>query len=367
MEAKELQHVHLLREKQWFARLDVWPFCFIYAAWTVVFLMGYLDQDVLDDIPSSIEEPVVVVENDTMMGQMNATNSTESLMEESHPNPFWIAQLSGLILVCLHVFTHLCTVWSVDIRCLVGYTSVGSVEEATKAKVVPHKFVGNKDVVTIDVKSSDGKEYQRSFTFRKLRFLWDGEQNMFKKLKYPTKKTFTEYRKCSGLTTQHQIDSALERWGPNKFEVPIPAFRELMKEQLLAPFFCFQVFCVALWAIDEYWYYSLLTLFMLVTFESTVVHQRQRNLSQVRALQQPPKPVMVYRCGAWTEISGDALLPGDVVSLTRTKQDGSEGMVIQADMLLLAGTCIVDEAVLTGESTPQWKNSIGEACGDEID
>ena len=42
VEAKELQHVHLLREKQWFARLDVWPFCFIYAAWTVVFLMGYL-------------------------------------------------------------------------------------------------------------------------------------------------------------------------------------------------------------------------------------------------------------------------------------------------------------------------------------
>jgi cation-transporting ATPase 13A1 len=265
----------------------------------------------------------------------------------------------------MHVLTYLFTIWSVDVRCAVRYSHVGSLEEATMVKVVPHKFVGNKEVVPIESKDSGEGTHQRSFTFRKLRFIWCDDECFFKKLKYPTKKTFSEYRKSTGHRKESEVEQALEKWGPNKFEVPIPSFQELMQEQLLAPFFCFQVFCVALWAIDEYWYYSLLTLFMLVTFESTVVHQRQRNLSQVRALQQPPKPVMVYRYGTWAEISGEKLVPGDIVSVARPKD--SESTVIQADMLLLAGTCIVDEAVLTGESTPQWKNPIGEASGDEID
>lgn len=47
--------------------------------------------------------------------------------------------------------------------------------------------------------------------------------------------------------------AALERWGPNRFDVPLPAFGALLQEHLLAPFFVFQVFCVALWALDDYW------------------------------------------------------------------------------------------------------------------
>ena len=63
-------------------------------------------------------------------------------------------------------------------------------------------------------------------------------------------------------------------WGSNKMHVPIPEFMDIYKDHMVAPFFVFQLFTSALWLMDEYWYYSLMTLVMLFTFEGTVVFQR---------------------------------------------------------------------------------------------
>ena len=63
----------------------------------------------------------------------------------------------------------------------------------------------------------------------------------------------THYYKANGHTTEAKVKAAEENWGPNKFVVPLPEFLAMLKEQLLAPFFVFQVFCVGLWCLDEYW------------------------------------------------------------------------------------------------------------------
>ena len=90
--------------------------------------------------------------------------------------------------------------------------------------------------------------------------------------------------------------------------------------------------------------------------------QRLKTLTEFRTMSVQPFPIQAYRDNRWSEITTDALLPGDLVSVTRTKADSG----IPCDLLLLKGTAIVNEAMLSGESTPLLKESVELREGTDI-
>lgn len=209
-----------------------------------------------------------------------------------------------------------------------------------------------------------GGKQNISFLFQKRRFLYSPQENSFAPLSYEIdqepRPRIRKFQESHGLTSKSEIARIQQHYGDNTFDIPVPTFTELWKEHAVAPFFVFQMFCVGLWLLDDYWYYSLFTLVMLVGFESTVVWQRQRTLNEFRGMSIQPYEIWVYRQEKWEQITSDKLLPGDLVSVGRTKEDGG----VACDMLLVEGAAIVNEAMLSGESTPLLKDSVQLRPGD---
>ncbi|KAM6579075.1 hypothetical protein CsatB_030912 [Cannabis sativa] len=315
---KVVERIDLLRKKHWPWRFDVWPFALLYAIWLTTILPS------IDIVDASI--------------------------------------VFGAI-ATLHILVFLFTVWSVDFKCFVQYAQVNDIHHADSCKVTPAKFSGPKEVVSLNFREQLGEEIY--FDFRKQRFIYSKENQNFSKLPYPTKESFGYYLKNTGHGTESKIVVATDKWGRNVFEYPQPTFQKLMKEHCMEPFFVFQVFCVGLWCLDEYWYYSLFTLFMLFMFESTMAKSRLKTLTELRRVRVDNQTLMVHRCGKWVKLSGTDLLPGDVVSVGRSSGQNGEDKSVPADMLILAGSAIVNEAILTGESTPQWKVSVMGRGADE--
>jgi cation-transporting ATPase 13A1 len=296
--------------------------------------------------------------------------------------------------------------WSENLRARICYKNVNSIVLAShiRVDVKSEKYkMNNRTSICPVIRTQENDLI--TIEFEKIIYIYNGETFIKNRLPF-LKKKVGELRESKPYSDMKEINTQRVKFGYNTMKIPIPSFFSLYKEHIVAPFFVFQLFCIMLWVFDDYGLHSGMTLIMLCIFEATVVGQRIINLVTLRKMRVPPHKIFAYRNEQWTQIVSSQLLPGDIVSVLdgstyetaeeRPEEESSNliltflnkmkelkkkaeeqrmqrsiNTVIQrhkdkdpspltCDMVLLSGSAIVNEAMLTGESVPQIKDSINK-------
>ncbi len=260
----------------------------------------------------------------------------------------------------IHLFLFLVSQWSVLVKCMIGFKKVKVQSKATHLHVSAAKHSGKDNLLQLEMsvdKASHsiftvvGKEFRVSddkFLFQKVMYQYDSSSNSYARLTHPSRAPMNTFLSWKGYADSSQVEGGQRHWGKNEFDIPIPNFLDLylvsliytgdhctqcsscalVQDHLVAPFFLFQVLCLFLWSLDDYWYYSAFTLVMLMFFEGMMCRQRQSSLAMLRNMRRPPVPLFVHRHGQWGLLSSDLLLPGDLVSLSSQDPLHSAGAAV---------------------------------------
>nr|CCC91813.1 unnamed protein product [Trypanosoma congolense IL3000] len=318
-----IKEIKLLQRTHWSGWITIWPFVPLYA---IVFAL-YANPELL-------------------------WSRTSYLVHGAYIDFFHAICIP--IVIFIHGLLTLFMIWSIRFRAFVQFVCVPmeKIGEATHVYVHTREFKGGSEIVPLIHATND---HPCCFVFQQRKWKLDTAVRMFVKPRFPTKEKLSIYYNWNGHATKADCGRQLDTFGSNETEVVIPDFQTLLVDHALAPFFVFQMFCILLWCLDSYWYYSLFTAVMLVIMECTVVSQRIRNMKTLRKMAEVPvRKLTVIRGGMEVEIKTNELLPMDLIVI-------DSNAPCPADAILIRGTCVVNEAMLTGESTPQLKEAVEDA------
>lgn len=323
-----IKRVSLLQARPMQSWITVWPFAFLYVVQTVLY-----------------NDPELVWDKVTY------------LIYQQYIDFFHAVGFPLLFFV--HAFLGLFTVWSVKFKASVQFAQVDDISKASHVLIVTQEHKGDAAIAPLQRVAAHGQQYL-FFVFQQRKWKYSTEAQQFVKPHFPTKLPFASYVATKGNITPVLVADALDAFGENRMTIHVPEFTDLFVDHALAPFFVFQMFCVLLWCLDEYWMTSLFTGFMMVVMECTVIMQRIRNSKTLRQMAEvPPSQIYVYRSDARSSstilkaelLNTTSLLPMDLIVVPNNAP-------CPVDAVLVSGTCVVNEATLTGESTPQLKEAI---------
>ena len=216
-------------------------------------------------------------------------------------------------------------------------------------------FLYNKYSVNIP----KGAAFVIFFTFKLFKYVFDPMEMNFVSLKVQLDTSNEEIiTECAQGLTEEEHEHQRIIFGECDLDIHVKSFFRLLVEEFTDPFYLFQVFSIVLWFTNQYQYYA--GIIIVTTLMSLFVgaYETRKNLKSIQTMSKYSCPVNILRKDPETnepvfkEKSSKDLVPGDIFELQ------GEGLAMPCDCLLIQGTVIINEAMLTGESTPIIKSQI---------
>ncbi|XP_077924036.1 putative cation-transporting ATPase 13A4 isoform X3 [Halichoerus grypus] len=190
----------------------------------------------------------------------------------------------------------------------------------------------------------------RCIKVQKIRYVWNNLEGQFQKigcLEDWLSSTKIHLKFGSGLTREEQEIRRLI-CGPNTIDVEITPIWKLLIKEVLNPFYIFQLFSVCLWFSEDYKEYAFAIIIMSIMSIALTVYDLREQSVKLHHLVASHNSITVSVCGRKAgvqELESRFLVPGDLLVLTGNK------VQMPCDAILIDGSCVVDEGMLTGFNT----------------
>ena len=220
----------------------------------------------------------------------------------------------------------------------------------------------------INVKSFLRREYNTNipfdsdeiylFIFKLFKYIYIPDKGTFEGIDFKLESSLIQiHKKCTEGLSNDEVLFMRELFGECDLNIKINSYMNLLYEELSDPFYLFQIFSIILWYNDNYEYFATIIVFSTLISLLTSAYDKQKTIILLHNISKYNCLIKVYRKNESgekkkEEISSINLVPGDILEIPENN------IIMPCDCLLLSGSVIVNEAMLTGENTPIYKNHL---------
>ncbi|CAH0697574.1 unnamed protein product [Spodoptera exigua] len=250
---------------------------------------------------------------------------------------------------CKSYYIHL--ILHKDIADTSGLLNQGFDDEGSKEKGP----IESADAIHTPIHLDDGTtlhvQNYRYFRHKKQSLIWDGSRAKWTRLAGIESGASCAQLQAMGATppSSERRVRMLNIYGLNEITVPVQSIMTLILLEVFNPFYVFQLFTIAVWLAEPYYYYCIAVVLMSTFGVATSVIQTKKNQSNLRATVEAHDTVELWD---GRRVDSRCVSPGDIIVLP------PRGCILHFDAALLSGAAVLNESMLTGESVPVTKTAL---------